>query len=142
MDTDFDGSMDANGVSPFKPTVIAAFLTVFGGVGLILKNSSPISTLIISAGLGVLVALLFFYFILTPLYRAQNTSSVEKQSLIGKQAMVSEAIMQGRYGKITYIVNGNTYSAPAKSEDGSAIERKSSVSIVYIEKNTFFVRPI
>ncbi len=142
FDADFDPGIDGNAsISPFKPTVLAAFLTVFGGVGLLLKNMSPLNVLVISTFIGILVAFIFLKCIIAPLYRAQNTSSVDKQSLIGLEATVSELIPQGQYGKITYYVNGNTYSAPAKSENGQQISRMQKVEIVYIEKNTFYVKP-
>lgn len=136
MDIEFDGL-----VSPLKPSVLAAFLTVFGGTGLILlKRVGTVQTLLFAGLLGFFIAFVFYRFIIVPLYKAQNTSAVEMQSLIGHTATVTEAIPQGGYGKITYYVHGNTYSAPAKGEDGNAIERNQTVDIVYIVKNTYYVR--
>ncbi len=139
---DFDGDFDLGGtISPLKPSVLAAFLTVFGGVGLIAQSRIGLSLAFFVSGLaGLSVSYLFYRFIIIPLYKAQNTSAVEIQSLIGHNATVTEFIPQGRYGKITYFVNGNTYSAPAKSEDGNEIKRNEAVEIVYIEKNTYYVR--
>ena len=137
---DFDMDFDVFGVvSPFKPSVIAAFITVFGGVGLLALKFGLFAALSLSAITGMAVAYAFHRFIIIPLHRAQNTSAVEKQALIGCDAKVTERIPQGQYGKITYYANGNTYSAPAKSEDGSEIERQATVSIVYIDKNTYYV---
>lgn len=150
LDTNIDGGFDTHidahancgsGVSPLKPSVIASFLTVFGGTGLLMIRRYDWIFSLISAGLlGMLVAYLIFRFIIVPLNKSQNTSAVEKQSLIGHNAVVSEFIPQGGYGKITYYAMGNTYSSPAKSESGEPINKKDNVEIVYIEKNTYFVR--
>ncbi|MDR1066274.1 MAG: NfeD family protein [Clostridiales bacterium] len=141
FDFDADGGLGDGLASPLKPSVIAAFLTVFGGSGvLLIKNEEAVPALLIALLLGVAVAFIFYRFIITPLYGAQNTSAVAKQSLIGSPATVTETIPQGGYGKITYFVNGNVYSAPAKSDDGHGIERMSEVEIAHIEKNTYFVR--
>jgi membrane protein implicated in regulation of membrane protease activity len=137
FDTDFD--LFGGTVSPFKPSVIAAFITVFGGVGLLTLKFGLFAALAASVALGLVIAYAMYKFIIIPLNRAQNTSAVEKQALIGLPAKITERVPQGKYGKITYYANGNTYSAPAKAEDGGAIERGAEVKIVYIDKNTYYV---
>lgn len=139
FDTEFDFIGD--GVSPLKPSVVAAFLTVFGGCGFLLIRRADVLTAVAMAFLAAMaVAYLMYRYIILPLHRAQNTSAVEKQSLIGHDAAVTESIPQGRFGKITYYVNGNTYSAPAKTEDGGELARGAAVEIVSIERNTYYVR--
>jgi len=138
----FDADLTAGGsASPLKPSVIAAFVTVFGGAGLLLSQVVPPLTAVPLAGVVAAgVAYAFFRFVVLPLSRAENTSAVAQHSLIGHPAKVSLKIPQGKYGKITYYVDGSTYSAPAKSEDGSEILRDTRVEIVYIEQNTYYVR--
>jgi len=130
-----------SGASFLKPSVISAFLTVFGGVGLIAQSRT---IAVVAVGVAALaafaVSFLFYRFIIVPLQRAQNTSTVEKQSLIGRDATVIEFIPQGRFGKISLSVNGNKLSGPAKSEDGNEIARGQTVEVVYIDKNTYHVR--
>ena len=140
LDTHVGGGPDVS-VSPLKPSVIAVFLTVFGGAGLLLNDRLDwLLTLGGAGALGLIIAYAIYRFIIVPLYKHQNTSAVEKQSLIGHNAKVTVAIPQGGYGKITYIAHGNTHSAPAKSENGQPIPTLSNVEIVYIEKSTCFVR--
>ena len=128
----------------FKPVIITIFITVFGGTGLILSrngNVAPIFILPLAGLIGAAVAYAFYRFVLIPLNRAERRSSVlEIQSLVGHSAKVTEKIPQGQYGKITYYVDGNTYSAPAKCDKGGEIQRHTMVEIVYIEKNTYYVR--
>ncbi len=142
IDFDLDTDISFDGlVSPLKPSVIAAFLTVFGGGGLIFyKRFDAFYAVMLAVIAGLIVSTLFYRFVIVPLYKAQNTSAVEKQSLIGHNATVTEKIPQGGYGKITYHASGNTYSSPAKSEDGTEISRNEAVEIIYIEKNTYYVR--
>ncbi|MCL2396619.1 MAG: hypothetical protein FWC93_00980 [Defluviitaleaceae bacterium] len=137
-----DINMDAGaGVSPFKPIVLAIFLTVFGGLGLIFAPVFQAWMALSLAALGGLaMAYLLFRYVVMPLHKWQNTSAHEKQSIIGVAAKVSEHIPQGGYGKITYTYNDKILSGPAKSEGGSEIARDTQVEIVYIEKNTYHVR--
>jgi len=127
-------------VSPFKPTVIAAFLVVFGGAGMIVLTSLGVYLSLTVAGAAGLIAGGAVYRLYAFLYSRQNTSAVAKHSLIGYDAKVSEFIPQGKYGKITYYVNGNTYTAPAKSDNGEEIRRGSNVEIVSIVKSTYYVK--
>ena len=138
LDFDFDAGA---GVSPFKPIVIAIFLTVFGGLGLIFAPIFQVWMALSFAALGGLaMAYLLFRYVVVPLHRWQNTSAHEKQSIIGIAAKVTEHIPQGGYGKITYTYNDKILSGPAKNENGGEIARDTRVEIVYIEKNTYYVR--
>ena len=133
---------DVTSISPLKPSVMAAFIIVFGGAGLIfVRFLSPIMAIPLAGLTGVAVASVIYRFVVVPLSKAQNTTAIEIQSLVGHRAKVTETIPQGKYGKITYKVNDSTYTAPAKSEDGNGIARHTDVEIVYIENNAYFVRP-
>ena len=134
-------SSSYTGTSPFKPTSIAAFLVVFGGAGwIILPRFGIYFALMLSAALGLAAGFLMYRFVYLPLYNAQNTTTVSKQSHIGTFARATETIPQGMYGKITYYVKGGTYTAPAKSEDGNEIARGVGVEIVNIDRSTYYVR--
>lgn len=140
---DFDGNVElGSNISPLKPIVIAAFITVFGGAGIILmkSNLSFIISLAIAFSIASTISYIIYRFIIINLYKAQNTSAIEIQKLIGHKAKVTLAIPKDGYGKITYIVNGNTYNSPAKSDDGNEINTGKSVKIVYINNNTYYVK--
>ncbi|MCL2574276.1 MAG: NfeD family protein [Defluviitaleaceae bacterium] len=134
---------DVAAVSPFKPILIAFFLTVFGGLGLIFVPVFPVAWMVIgvAAAGGLGLSYLIFRFVVVPLHRWQNTSAHDRQSTIGVTAKVAETIPQGGYGKISYTYDDKILSGPARSEDGNEIERNTVVEIVYIEKNTYHVRP-
>lgn len=131
-------------VSPLKPIVLATFVTVFGGVGLIctINDLSPAASVIISLVSGAAAAFFIYRCIIVPLYRAQNTNTVSRKMLRGSIARVSLPIRGDAFGKITYTAGGNICSAPARSADGEDIEGGDPVVIVNIEKNTFYVKKI
>lgn len=129
-------------ISPFKPVVIMAFLTVFGGIGIISLNYlglAAVFALIAAIPSGILVSFLMYRFVIVPLYMAQNTSAVSQRELIGIPATVTLEIKKSCFGKITYVVNNSTYTAPAISGDGEEIPRGERVVILNIQKNVFRV---
>jgi len=133
-------------LSFLQPKLIAMFLLVTGGIGLILTAAdfdwffSEAVILAISISCGVVVAGVVHRFVIVPLRRAQNTSTYDKQATIGTWATIISPIPQGGYGKIRYSISGSTVTSPAKSEDGGEINNGENVAIVYIEGSTYFVR--
>lgn len=146
IDSDFDlhGDMAGMSVSPLKPITIAAFVTVFGGTGMILlkNNYSAFVSLAAALVLGFATSYLLYRLIIVPLYRAQNTSAVSQAALVGSLAYAALPMKDKSYGKIRYTVEGNTYSAPAISVDGRVIAKGVPVVIIDIKKNTFYVKEI
>ena len=140
-DTDTGGAM-----AILQPKLIAIFLTVTGGVGIILSlqighsmfvNNGVI--LLASSFLGLAVAGAIHKLIIIPLQRAQNTSAFDKQATIGVMAKIISPIPTNGYGKISYSISGSTVTSPAKSQDGGGINAGEMVHIAYIENNTYFV---
>lgn len=150
VDIDVDGVTDANidmpgvVVSPLKPVTIAAFVTVFGGAGMILlkNNYSTLISVTAAAVLGLAVSYMLYRFIIVPLYNAQSTSAVSQAVLVGSLAYATLDMKEKEFGKIRYTVEGNTYSAPAKSVDGKVIASGAPVVIIDIKKNTFYVKEV
>ena len=130
--------------TPMKPAIIALFLAVFGGSGLIFSQVFYLWFIIVPLALvaAVIVAGAVFRFVFVPLWRRQNTSSQPIQSFVDTRATVILAIAEGRFGEITYSANGNTYTSPAKSVDGAPIPRDSIVDIVRIDDGVFYVKAV
>lgn len=131
---------------PLSPMVYVLFATVFGGMGLILLRVCPwlpiIGIVLISLLVGVLIAIGFYKGIILPLRKAQNTSAPAQEELIGVLAKVQESIPENGYGEISYVVNGNSFIAPAKTTDGHGISKGTEVSICWIEQYVFYVAEI
>ena len=143
-----DGIEADSALSFLRPSIGATFLVVFGGVGLLVEGITFGGILIggvVAVGIaffaGFFISLCFHRFVIIPLKRMENTSAIDRQMLVGHEATVIEQIPQGHFGKISFTTDqGNKHSAPAKSDDGNAIPRHATVEIIYIEKNTYFVR--
>jgi len=143
----FDGDLDMEGdifglaVSPLKPIIIMSFITTLGGIGIITINKgfNPLISFTIALVSGLIVSFVLYKFVVVPLYKAQNTSAISQEDLIGYIAKTKVKIIGASFGSITYVVNGNTYSAPAKSVDGMDIYQGEEVKIVKIERNIFYV---
>lgn len=140
-DVDFDGDLHGMSIFPLKPVTIIAFLTVFGGIGMMLtlKGIQVWLVTAVSVTVGIATAWIIYRFIIVPLRKAQNTSALSQRELIGLCGILKEGIKGQGFGQISYIAASNKYLAPAKSIDGSDIDRGSEVKIVKIEGNIFYV---
>ena len=143
----FDGDLDMDGdiwglsISPLKPIIMMSFITTLGGVGIITidKGFNALTSFVIALSVALMVSVVLHKFVVTPLYKAQNTSAVSQEELIGHVAKTRINIIGDSFGSITYVANGNTYSSPAKSIDGIDIYQGEEVKIVNIERNIFYV---
>lgn len=154
IDTHFDTHLDCHfdgydvsptfAVSPLKPVTIVAFITVFGGIGVMGSKHglNPILTFLGAFILGFLVAYLIYKLLLIPLYKAQNTSAIYQKQLIGVKGKVVTPIIKDGFGTISYIVNGSTYNAPAQHVTKEAIPQGAEILIFKIEQNVFYVEPL
>lgn len=144
IDIDLDIDMDFGifNVSPLKPIIIVSFLTTFGGMGMFgyHLNYSSIKTFLIALFTSLIISSILYFFVVVPLYNAQDRSlAVTKDSLIGKEAVVMNAILENGFGKISYIAKGNRFTGSAKTKDGKRIDQNKTVVIVDIKDHVFYV---
>lgn len=144
---DFDFSLDGGGISlfPFSPLICVIFVTIFGGSGMILMETTPLGSpfiVILAAFIGAAISFVIQKFIFIPLRKAQNTSAPNLEELIGIPAKVNETIIKNGYGEITYIINGNSFCAPARAvNEEDEIRVGDEVSICWIKEHVFYVTP-
>ena len=140
-DVDFDGDVTGVTISPLKPIIIVAFTTVFGGIGIISIKAGLVTilALIIAVCSGLFISFIIYKYIVVPLYKAQNTSAASQVELIGHRAKMKLGTKGDSFGRISYVINDNTYTAPARSLDGKDINKGEDVIIIEIRKNVFFV---
>lgn len=132
-------------ISPLKPIIIASFITVFGGIGLIIYKYYKfpmILSIIIAFTTALIISFLIYHFIVIPLYRTQNRMVHDINKLSDKSVIVLSSIYGNKYGKIRYTIEEGVYSGPARSVDGRDIKQGESALIVKIEKNVFFVERV
>ncbi len=140
---DLDFNIGLNLFIPFSPILLILFVTVFGGVGWLILDIFPalemLFIVLIALATGILICTLMNLFIIAPLKKAQNTSTPDVEELIGIQANVTETIMEGGFGEISYVVNGNSYTSPAKGIHGERFKVGQKVVICWIKDYVFYV---
>ena len=134
------------GLSPFSPTTITAFLTAFGGLGLIFSKIEATRSPWISAPLAILGALVIaagVVWLFGTVFHAVDSSSESRvATLVGMTATVITPIPANGVGEIAYVQAGSRYSAPARDERGAPVANGQTVKIVRIVGSQFYVAPI
>ena len=137
-------SSDAPGISVFSPTIIASFITAFGGFGLIFTQFHRTSPTEISAPLsllgGVVVAGIMYAFLGAVFRHTQGSSESHVARLIGAEANVITPIPENGVGEIAYVVGDTRYTAPARTENGGAVASGRTVKITRIVGTQFYVQ--
>ncbi|MBI4027666.1 MAG: hypothetical protein HY360_21950 [Verrucomicrobia bacterium] len=138
-------SNEVTGFSPLSPTVIATFVTAFGGLGMVLSRFALTSSPWISAPLAALgglgIAGGVFAFFNRVFQIAESSSESKVASLMGMTATVISPIPQNGVGEIAYVQAGTRYTAPAREEHGAAVANGQVVKISRVVGTEFFVVP-
>jgi len=134
------------GLSPFSPTTITAFITAFGGLGLIFTKIEATKSPWLSAPLALLGALIIAAAVVwlfgTVFHKVDASSESRVATLVGMNATVITPIPANGVGEITYVQAGSRYSAPARTEQGTPVANGQTVKIVRIVGTQFYVAPI
>lgn len=134
---------DMPGISIFSPTIIASFVTAFGGFGLIFTQFPATSKTVISAPLSIfcafLVAAVLYKFLGMVFRHTQSSSESHVATLAGTDASVVSPIPENGVGEIAYVVGGTRYTAPARAESGAAIANGKLVKITRVVGTQFYV---
>jgi hypothetical protein len=133
----------ASGVSPFNGFTITAFLCWFGGVGYLLRTHSGFFApfvLLLSTLSGIAGGALIFWFLAAVLAPRERVLTAEETAITGVVGRVTGSLLPDRTGEIMYTQLGARRSSPARSEDGSTIERGSEVVVLRYERGIAYVR--
>jgi hypothetical protein len=133
----------SNGVSAFNGFTITAFLCWFGGVGYLLRTHSGFFApfvLLLSTLSGIAGGALIFWFLAAVLLPRERVLTAEETAITGVVGRVTGSLLPDRTGEIIYTQLGARKSSPARSEDGSAIERGSEVVVLRYERGIAYVR--
>lgn len=126
-------SSDSPGMSIFSPIIMAAFITAFGGFGIMFSEIDATKRPLISTPLsivGALIVALALVGVLRKVVRASDSSSESRvSSLPGCAATVISPIPAGGVGEIAYVQAGTRYTAPAREENGQPVATGQSVTI-------------
>lgn len=140
-------SSDMPGVSALSPTIIASFITAFGGFGIILSQFAATRAPIISGPLSVLGGLVIagcVLWLMRQLFSHTQSSSESKvASLAGQTATIITPISATGVGEIAYVQGGTRYTAPARLEGGAAaVANGRLVRITRVVGSQFYVTPM
>lgn len=116
-----------------------AFLTWFGGAGIVLQQVTPWSSRVVlgaSIAAGVVGGSVINRFIQTLL---RDEKPLEPTSYVGVLAKVTSPIRQGGTGEVVYTVNGTRQTAGARDVDGQALAKGTEVVITRYEKGIAYV---
>lgn len=137
------GSSEMPGFSPLSPTTLAAFVTSFGGFGLLFNRipatAHPAVASTLATISGFIIASGVFWIFRKVFSATQSSSEAHVSALVGAQATIITPIPAGGVGEIAYVQAGSRYTAAARSEDGAAIGAGATVKISRITGAQFFV---
>jgi len=133
------------GLSPFSPTTITAFITAFGGLGMIFSRIGATESPWISAPLALLGALIIAAGVVwlfgTVFHKVDASSESRVATLVGMTATVITPIPANGVGEIAYVQSGSRYTAPARNERGVPVASGQTVKIARIVGTQFYVTP-
>ena len=121
----------------------AAFLAWFGGVGYLLSRYSGLflwaAFLLATVG-GIAGGTIVFLFLTRVLMANERPLNALDYEMIGVYGQLSSPIREGGTGELSFSQEGVRRGAPARSEDGTAIEKNTDVVVTRYESGVAYVR--
>ena len=148
LSLDNDGGLNGEGgyLSLLFSTPFWSFgLTGFGLCGLLMLLFTPQGSWLPPSLVALVMGLLMgsgATRILRMVGRQEADSLVRSDDLIGQEGRISLAIEAGMRGFVELTVRGSLIRRPARSSDGQALAKGTSVVIVGAETNTLCVEPM
>jgi membrane protein implicated in regulation of membrane protease activity len=131
------------GISFFSPLVLACFIAAFGGLGILFTDIKATESVWLSAPLSaggaVCIAATVLWLFNLVFSRTQSSSESRVATLVGQTATLITPIPENGVGEVAYVQGGTRYSAPARSENRTAIPQGQTVRIVRIVGTQFYV---
>jgi hypothetical protein len=136
-------SHPSNSVSPFNGFTLTASLCWFGGVGYLLRTHSGLFApvvLLFSTISGIAGGAPIFWFLASVLLPRERALTAEETEITGVVGRVTGPLHPDGTGEIIYTQLGARRSIPARSEDGTTIDRGSEVVVLRYERGIAYVR--
>jgi membrane protein implicated in regulation of membrane protease activity len=130
-------------VQPLNIATILAFITWFGGVSYLLRNSVGLWA-ILSIPVGVAAGLVAAYIVFRLLRKLQSGERVltaEDTRIEGVIGKVSSSIREGGTGEVIYEQRGIRQVSAARSQSGAPIARGEEVVILKRDHGVALVEP-
>ncbi len=137
------GHGGADLVQPLNIATILAFITWFGGVSYLLRNSAGLWG-ILSLVVGIVAGLFAGYTVFRLLRKLQSGERVlspEDTRIEGVIGRVSSSIREGGTGEVIYEQRGIRQVSAARAQSGGAISRGAEVVILRRDHGVALVEP-
>jgi membrane protein implicated in regulation of membrane protease activity len=133
------------GFSAFSPTIVASFVTAFGGFGMLFTKIDATKSPWVSAPLSTMVALAIaggvLWMFRQVFNRTQGSSESQVATLVGQTVTIITPIPENGVGEIAYVQGGTRYTAPARGERGIPVRNGTVARITRIVGSQFYVDP-
>jgi hypothetical protein len=119
------------------------FLCWFGAAGYLLTRYGGFVAgivVVFAAVCGVAGGAIVFFFLARVMLPHEHELTADETDVVGVVGRISAPIRAGGIGEIVYEQLGARHSAPARSEDGVAIQKQEEVFVVRYEKGIAYVR--
>jgi len=130
-------------VSPINFSTLTAFLAWFGGIGYLLTRFSGLwlglAFLFAVAG-GLVGGSIVFLFLVKVLLAHDKAMDAADYDMIGVLGQLTSAIREKGTGEMSFSQEGIRRSAPARTEDGTAIAKDTDVIVTRYDKGIAYVR--
>jgi len=138
---DVGGHGEVGDISFISPFIIAIFLVMFGATGLACESLTIPSLLglPLSAGVAIGFAVLAFVVLAKLSAATQWSSHIKLADLEGLEATVITPIPADGVGEVAYIAGDARRNSRARSSDGDAIDKHSTVRIDKVVGSTVLV---
>lgn len=140
----FSDMADAGeGLPLLNPAVLLAFFTLFFAIAFLLERVTGMDSLtimVIAAIAGVVLDILFYFFVLLPLKSAEASIAYTEESLLGQVAKVIVPIPADGFGEVVLETYGGMISKRATGYNNEPIAQDEQVLIIEIEGGTLYVR--
>ncbi|MBM7867232.1 hypothetical protein GTO89_12105 [Heliobacterium gestii] len=127
---------------PLGTQTFFAFVTVFGGVGMLTNELTLAARWGTALASGLLVSFLLNRFLIRPLKQGESTTTVEAKKMTGVQAKALSSMKGDELGEISYRIKGIRHRAPARCFDQGEIHTGDDVVIIKVEKQINLVAKI
>jgi hypothetical protein len=137
------GSEGAPSIPWWNTFSIMIFLCWFGAAGYLLTRygSFVAGIVVVFAGVcGMAGGAIVFFFLARVMLPHEHELTADETEVVGVVGRISAPIRVGGIGEIVYEQLGARHSAPARSEDGVAIQKQEEVFVVRYEKGVAYVR--
>jgi membrane protein implicated in regulation of membrane protease activity len=127
----------------FSPLALATLCAAIGAWGLIAQFGFGLHgdrSLLVAIPAALATAYLVSWAGWRMVSGSRSTSAIRLSALAGSPAEVTTPIPAGGVGEVAALVDGQRYSAPARDEEGGALARGTTVTVVRMVGNTLLVK--